>query len=442
MRNGFPASSLTLLLFVGFSFAQPPATENTFAPAPALPLPELSSHPATLPPGNLVPGPAVLPESSSCAPAACGCEDICRPCCSVCGPEGRFWASAEYLLWWFQGGRVPPLVTTSPVASGGVLGEPGTTVLFGGSRLDEDAHSGGRFTVGGWLNECQTIGLDADYFFLGSRSNDFTAGGNGLPGSQLIARPIVNAITGMETAEIVASPGTVAGTIHVTSSSWLQGAGTNLVANVCCTCCSRVDLFAGFRYLELREGIGITEDLAVNPDVPNIGGSTFGVADQFDTRNQFYGGTLGARAEYRWGNLFADLLGSVALGSTHEEIDIQGSTVITPPGGTPTTFAGGVLALPTNIGHYSRDRFAVAPEFSLHVGYQVTQSTRAFVGYSFLYLSNVVRPGDVIDRTVNLSQLPTTMGAGSLTGPARPAVLFKDTEFWAQGVDFGLEFRF
>ena len=267
---------------------------------------------------------------------------------------------------------MPPLVTTSPAASGGVLGAPGTTVLFGGSRLDEDAHSGGRFTVGGWLNECQTIGVDGDYFFLGSRSVDFTAGSNGLPGSQLLARPVVNAITGMETAEIIASPGTVAGNVHVTSSSRLEGAGTNVLANLCCTRCSRVDLFAGFRYLELREGIGITDNAAVNPDVPTIGGSTFAVADQFDTRNQFYGGQLGVRAEYRRGNVFVDLKGAVALGSTHEEIDIQGSTVITPPGGTPSSLPGGLLALPTNIGQFSRDRFAVVPEVGLHVGYQVT----------------------------------------------------------------------
>ena len=147
-------------------------------------------------------------------------------------------------------------------------------------------------------------------------------------------------------------------------------------------------------------------------------------------------------AEYRRGNVFVDLRGAVALGSTHEEIDIQGSTVITPPAGTPTSLPGGLLALPTNIGQFSRDRFAVVPEVGLHVGYQVTNFARAFVGYSFLYCSNVVRAGDVIDRTVNLSQIPTTMGNGTLTGPARPAVLFKDTDFWAQGVDFGLEFRF
>jgi hypothetical protein len=234
----------------------------------------------------------------------------------------------------------------------------------------------------------------------------------------------------------------LAGNIGVSSSSRLEGAGLNGVANLCCSCCSRVDLLAGFRYLELREGLGIMENLAVSPTVPTIGGSTLAVTDQFDTRNRFYGGQLGARAEYRRGNVFLNVAGSVALGTMHEETDIQGSTIITAPGGARTTLAGGVLALPTNSGHFSRDRFAAVPEFDINVGYQLTRSFRAFVGYSFLYASNVIRPGDVIDRTVNLTQLPSNLGPGTLTGPARPAVVLKDTEFWAQGANFGLEFRY
>jgi len=104
--------------------------------------------------------------------------------------------------------------------------------------------------------------------------------------------------------------------------------------------------------------------------------------------------------------------------------------------------AGGVLALPSNSGHFSRDRFAVVPEIDINIGYQVTDHLRAFVGYSFLYSSNVVRPGDIIDRTVNLTQLPSNLGPGSLTGPARPMIIVRDTEFWAQGMNFGLEFRY
>ena len=33
-------------------------------------------------------------------------------------------------------------------------------------------------------------------------------------------------------------------------------------------------------------------------------------------------------------------------------------------------------------------------------------------------------------------------GNGSGVGPNRPAVLFKTSDFWAQGVNAGLEYRF
>jgi hypothetical protein len=45
----------------------------------------------------------------------------------------------------------------------------------------------------------------------------------------------------------------------------------------CCGNCysgTRVDLIAGFRYLELDESVSITESLIVDPSVPTIGGST------------------------------------------------------------------------------------------------------------------------------------------------------------------------
>ena len=44
-----------------------------------------------------------------------------------------------------------PLVTTSPPASLGVLGAPGTEVLFGDSGFNYEAFSGARLTLGIWL---------------------------------------------------------------------------------------------------------------------------------------------------------------------------------------------------------------------------------------------------------------------------------------------------
>jgi hypothetical protein len=133
----------------------------------------------------------------------------------------------------------------------------------------------------------------------------------------------------------------------------------------------------------------------------------------------------------------------VALGVTDEDIDINGTTVIAPPGRPVVVANGGLLALPSNIGRFDRNRFAVVPEVDLNVGYQITPYVRAFVGYTFLYWSNVARPGDQIDRVINPAQLPTTPVTGAQTfGPARPAPLLRDTDFWAQGINFGVEVRF
>ncbi len=87
-----------------------------------------------------------------------------------------------------------------------------------------------------------------------------------------------------------------------------SGGEANLLYNLCCSCpnacdcCQpalgyRVDLISGVCYLDLREGLGITENIQVLPGAPVFPGDSIRTFDQFDTRNQFHGGQLGARAE-------------------------------------------------------------------------------------------------------------------------------------------------
>jgi hypothetical protein len=99
---------------------------------------------------------------------------------------------------------------------------------------------------------------------------------------------------------------------------------------------------------------------------------------------------------------------------------------------------GGLFAQPNNMGHFSRDSFAVIPETNIKVGYQITDRLRATIGYTFLYMSDVVRPGDQIDRTINPGLLATPPGGSA----SRPLFQFKATDYWAQGIDFGLEFHY
>jgi hypothetical protein len=351
---------------------------------------------------------------------------------------------AEYLRWRISDSRPPALFTTSPPASAGILGRPGTTVLFGDDRsaVDGGWRSGLRLTAGAWLDDCRTIGVEFSYFDLEDHGSSFAAAGTGAPGSPVLARPFFNAQSGREDSEIIALPGVAAGSVRASTSSRLWGAEANGVCNLCCGCAYRVDALAGFRYLDFDEDLAVQENISVLPSVAGLGGSRFAVLDRFAASNDFYGGQVGFRAEARRGRLYGQLVGKVALGDMHEAVDVVGVTRITTPAGAATVRPGGLLALPTNIGHHTRDQFAVVPEGALNVGYQLTDHVRAFVGYTFLYASDVARPGGSIDRVVNPSQLPTSTGPGTLVGPARPAFAFKDADFWAQGVNFGLEFRY
>src|ERR1022692_2583343 len=153
MKYAFLSSIAAVAFGIGAATAQAPVpvdSPSTFPPssvggetkAPAISQPTLSRvvpkgvAPNLPPPGDGAGGQA------SCRP---DWGKACAPCGPTsCGPDGMFWARADYLLWWTKGSRVPPLVTTSPAASGGIIG-PGTTVLFGGSSLDSDPSSGVRF---------------------------------------------------------------------------------------------------------------------------------------------------------------------------------------------------------------------------------------------------------------------------------------------------------
>jgi hypothetical protein len=359
-----------------------------------------------------------------------------------CGPPGRVWADFDYLLFWLKNSTLPPLVTTSPAASAGILG-PGTSTLIGDRTADLGLFSGFAFAVGFWANEQQTLGFEGGGLFLGTRSNDLGWGGNGAPGSATIARPFFNPTTNRGDSVLVNAPGTLAGNVDVHTSTNAAGGQFNGLVNLCCGCGYRLDMLAGFQYFQLTDGLAVTENLSALPTLPNVGGTTFAVLDAFDTANRFYGGQLGLRGRVYRGRLFAVFNGSAALGGVDEIVNIKGFTVITPPGGSPVLNSGGLLALPTNIGRHTQSHFAVLPQAGLDVGYRLTSFLYASVGYRFLYLSNVVRPGDQIDRAVNPTQLPGIGATTGLVGPARPAfTAFHESSFWAQGLQFGLELRF
>jgi hypothetical protein len=373
---------------------------------------------------------------------------------------GRFYVGAEYLLWWTKKSPIPvPLVTTTtdptqiPPAT---IGANGTSVVLGNQDLDTSTRSGARFTVGWWCDARGELGLEANYFFLATRTVTRSVASNGGPNDPLLAVPFFADDIGTESSFTIASPGTLAGGAAIRLTSRLQGAEFNGMVNTCDYSDFQFDVLAGFRFVELRENLSFAT-VSLGTQDPSAPGSNNGMIlntlDEFDTQNFFYGFQLAARAEYHTGNLFVNALAKLALGDMHQIAHINGAAAtnfFNAPAGGPFTSVpaqvipgGGIFAQATNIGRTSRHEFEAVPEIGINVGWRFSRGLRAFLGYDFLYLSNVIRPGNQIDRTVTFSQTIQNTIAGNASAPGdRPIVPLAGSSFWAQGLNFGVEWRY
>jgi hypothetical protein len=374
------------------------------------------------------------------------------------GPPGWIWGSAEYLYWWSAGMDLPPLVTTSPLSTlrpqAGVLGEPTTEVLFGGDDILTGSRSGLRVRLGAWFDPMYQIGVQGEYFGLQDKSTDFQQVSDSA-GHPILARPFFNInprlpVTNVfnppagEDAQLISYPDELRGMVSVDAKTQLQSIALHLrgllaaegfsVAQA--NWYSRADIIAGYRYLRLAESLGISEEItSLNP----VTRSTISIQDQFDTANEFHGIDVGAVWRGGWRKWSLELLAKTALGNVHQSVDISGSTTIAQPNGPTQEYDRGFLALPSNSGRYSRDRFAVIPELGANVGFLVFPRWRASVGYTVIFYGPVVRPGDQIDRDINPDQLPPPITP--LAGPLRPAFEYEEVNYWVHGLTLGLEGR-
>lgn len=411
---------------------------------PLVPVPAATTAPAAAPAAAPATTPARAKASADAGCLGCTSTDPAYSDCCACCDEGcclnRWYVRGEYLLWWIRPPRFPALATTGTEASQGDLGAPGTVVLFGGGTEHYDPFSGGRLTVGWWCDPCQKWGIEFSGFVLGQQSIKFAADSSQFP---IITRPFFNINEGREDSEITARPGVASGALLINAPSQLWGAELNVRCNLCGGCCWRLDSLTGFRYLDLRESVNITESVTVlQADPFRAVGDHALVFDDFATRNQFYGGQLGLDWEWRHNRWIVDVRAKLGLGVTHQTITINGGQVVTRAAGGQETFVGGLLALPSNIGRFERNRFSVVPELGVNIGYQFTDHLTAYVGYTFLDWTNVVRPGDQIDRVLDINQIPNFRGTANPPAPqVRPLVPFRETNFWAQGLNVGLEYK-
>jgi hypothetical protein len=373
-------------------------------------------------------------------------------------PGLNLWVDGGAAYWWLQnqpvhlplvtGTTEPPLV--NPLLNGaGIFGKPRTTLLAGNGDIDQQANFGGQAAVGFWFDHEQCFGFEARALFLADNTVSVALGSDSL-GAPLLARPVIDARTNSETVLYVAAPTLFKGAISVDATSRLYGAEGNAIFVGTKSECSYFNVMAGFRYLGLREELDVnstTEPLAGGvaffESVPVVAGNRITVFDDFQTRNDFYGGQIGIQGGYCWGPFVVSANAKVAIGNVRQEVTIAGFTRLTTPAGQTLTAPGGLLAQPTNGGTFVQNTFAVLPAANLTVTLALTSRMRLLAGYDILYLSEVVRPGDQIDRSVNRTMVPTSQTFNpALGGPAHPGFTLTTNDFWANGFTVGLSLSF
>lgn len=377
----------------------------------------------------------------------------------VCVPNMRsvlhnhLWVRTEALLWWLKGGQAPALLTTSPagtpLSQAGVLGQPGTTVLVGDEGLNPGLHAGGRISFGTWLGNSDQSGLEVSYMIMGQNRQSFGPPPSGVANG-ILARPFFDTQANAESSQVILYPnvwgsGTVLGSsvpysFNVTSTESFQGAEALWRRAIVNGGDGRIDMLVGYRYARLSDGLLIGDTTVSSGSAAIAPGTEFQYADSFHTQNNFNGGDLGFDTQWRRGRWKLDALLKMGIGNTNTQVSIDGSTAITTSLGR-NVYSGGILALASNSGVHESNQFSVMPEVGFTLSYDLTARLTASIGYTLLYWSDVARPGDQIDLNVDSAQFPS--GANPTpTAAVNPAFALHTSDFWAQGVNLGLNFRF
>jgi hypothetical protein len=375
-------------------------------------------------------------------------------------PPTRHFLSLDALGWWVKGDSLPALVTTSPIGTpqdvAGVLGEPSTSVLFGNQSVNTGLRWGGRAQGGVWLDDFQTVALEGHYYGLATETTTFSRTSvfsDGSADDPILARPFFDAdpLVNAQSALLVAFPDfdlsilepvivDIDGSINIQEQSRIQSAGGGVRYAVGpYTSPVRLFLMAGYRFFDLNESLIITNRSNLGEDpIPFLPDSAYiEVVDSFATRNIFNGGELGIGGELTRNRWTLGVDSRLALGNMNQQLTIDGDTSAVYDVFT-ASYVGGLLAQPTNIGTFTRNKFAMIPQLDVKLGFALFPRMRVTVGYNFTYVTNVIRPGGQVDLNVN-----TTQVAGMpLSGPAVPAAGFNDTSIWMQGFTTGLDMRF
>jgi hypothetical protein len=408
--------------------AETPADSAGTAPPSARPQPRRSAPPvhprSMLPPAESAWDADVIstydPADGSCSDGTCG---------APYGDDGGFgcygsWGSLEYVLWWRDKRNTPVLVTTTTSVAGqdvdAQLGQPDTRVLLGNDQFDDHLQPGGRFDLGMWVDPCKTTGIGLRYTGLAGDEFSYTTNSDTHP---VLAVPFFNldpAVDGQDTLLVAHPLDFTTGSITVTGRNETHLGDVYLRVGGARSGSYRIDVLGGYFFSS------INEDLTLQSSTLSAG-TEISVRDRFRTKNHYQGGSIGLQGEFDRGPWKVNVLAKVALANVEQTSIIDGLTRV----GGSTQSLTGLFAQDSNRGTLERDEFAVVPELGLNWAYRIGCGAELTMGYSLVYWSETIRPGDQMNRRIDPSQ--TT---------AAPAQRLVSSDYWAQGVNFGLSWQY
>jgi hypothetical protein len=361
-------------------------------------------------------------------------NDSCLgPNCRTCS-AGPVWLRADYILWWRSGLQLPPLVTTAPdgtpLATAGEIGQSTTSTLFGGNRQEYPVRPGGRIDAGVWLDQCETTAVGGRFYWLGNAEQTYAINSSGSP---ILAIPFTEGANGTQDARVIGFPGTFGGNIDFRASSEIFGGDLYAKTLWCRTDWGRIDVLGGYQYARINEGLVLDSTVT---DL--VGGASNRLTDTFDTRNEFHGGVIGVSARIDRCSHYVDLLAKVGLGNMEQTVDVRGGSITTVGNTTSVIPNSGLFAQPTNVGQHTRTQFVAIPELNANLGWHVTDCIDVNFGYTLIVFTGVAHPGNLIDTTINTSQIGSTVPAS----PARPSFNFVDSDLVLHGLNMGVTVKF
>ena len=356
------------------------------------------------------------------------------------------YCGGEYIYLWMKNSPAPaPLVVSGPnvAAYAPVLGQPNTSVILGNKPIDNEARSGAKFFAGAWLDAAHIYGLEANYLFLCERSNTKSVESNGLTGSPCLTFPFFNPVTGSESSALLAEENLYSAQAILKVTNSMQNSELNALFKILKNSKrSNLDILLGFLWWNFKE------HLTFKASSPNVTPpyDVYTTNDQFKTSNNFYSGQFGIIGDYLWNRFFVQLKASAALGAMQGSLKVQGKFITNNFDGYTALqlFPAGYTAMPTNAGSSTRTWFSVLSQANVNLGYNVAKNVDCFIGYLFLYVTNVLFASNQIDRVINPSQAPAISANPSteVVGEKRPKMLFNKSQFWVQGLNTGINIRF